>query len=237
MQHHQPHQIRGQAGPPLAFWGKTVQPERWSAIQRYTPPRVPILDLGTGRGAYAEALSSLGFPVAGMDIYHYPEWHTRNRVMFVSGAAADLPFDNKRFHTTISFEVLEHCPEPRRVLREIARCTTDRLIFSVPNCDLDNRLRRYDLAMAHWTDPTHCNFFTRDTIQALLQQEGFNVVEISNCYRIIPSNYFWDTLRIPRIIARVMKKVCLKLRLVEIYWSSMLVVADVPSAPPSGALP
>ncbi|NJN67996.1 MAG: class I SAM-dependent methyltransferase [Chloroflexaceae bacterium] len=230
MQHLQPYQVRGPQSAPRAFWGTTIQPQRWSAIQRYTPPGVPILDLGAGRGAYVEALGSLGFSVVGVDVYRYPEWHDRPQGIFVNAAASDLPFDDKRFHTTISFEVLEHCPEPHLVLREIARCTTDRLIFSVPNCNLDNALRKYNLALFHWTDPTHCNFFTKDTLQSFLVQENFTVLEMTDAVQIIPNNYFWDTLRIPRRAANVMKKVCKRLNLVETYWSSILVVAEIPGS-------
>ena len=214
--------------PVEPHWGTAVQPERLAACVRYTPKGAQILDLGAGRGAYTEELSRSGFPTVGVDIQWYPAWQMRDLGDFVTASGAILPFRNKAFHTTIAFEVLEHCPDPEGVLREILRCTSQRLILSVPNCDLENALRRYDLAMAHWTDATHCSFFTKESIGLLLKAVGCEIVEISDCYRISPNDYFWDTLRVPRPIAVIMKKTIQQLRLAEEYWSSILVVADIP---------
>jgi SAM-dependent methyltransferase len=147
----------------------------------------------------------------------------------VQAEGSDLPFLSKTFDTAIAFEVLEHCLDPRAVLLEIVRCTTNKVILSVPNCDLDNALRRYDLAMAHWTDTTHCNFFTEDSIRDLLATAGLTVSEMSNCYPIKPNDYFWDTVRIPRHIAKLMRSLCERFSLAETYWSSIVVVAEIPA--------
>jgi 2-polyprenyl-3-methyl-5-hydroxy-6-metoxy-1,4-benzoquinol methylase len=153
---------------------------------------------------------------------------TETRGDFGTASASALPFLDKSFHTTICFEVLEHCHEHHMMLKEIARCTSDLLILSVPNCNLDNALRRYNLAMFHWTDRTHCNFFTKETIRSLLTQEGFTIIEMTDAVKISPNNYFWDTLRLPKRITHRLKKLCEQLDLVETYWSSILIVAQVP---------
>lgn len=212
-------------GQPLPFWGSSVQPERLAAVLKHAPAGARILDLGTGRGAYVDELSRSGFSVVGCDIHLYPEWLGRSSRRFVVGHAAALPFRPASFDATIAFEVLEHCPEPRKVLEAIARCTTGHVILSVPDCNLDNALRRHDLAMAHWTDPSHCSFFTRASLLELVEGCGLRVVDLSPCCRISPNAYFWDTIRLPRLLRRAAEKTCEKLHLVETYWSSILVVA------------
>jgi ubiquinone/menaquinone biosynthesis C-methylase UbiE len=213
---------------PEPFWGIDTQPERLAATLRYASANDHILDLGAGRGAYTKMLNLKGLRTIGVDSHRYPEWSAENEEWFVQASASCLPFVEKQFELTISFEVLEHCDEPEKVLREIARVTSKYLILSVPNCDLNNTLRDHDLAMAHWTDPTHCNFFTKDSIQTLLSTLQFNVIEVSDCYKISPGDYFWDSLRIPKIISKVAKKACERLNLAETYWSSILVVAEIP---------
>lgn len=219
---------RGQCIPE-SFWGASIVQARLEAVLRYVAPGSRILDIGSGRGAYTEELARLGFSAIGVDIYHYDEWNTKRGGLFVTATGDTLPFSNNVFNMTIAFEVIEHCRDPQMVLKEIARCTSERFVLSVPNCDLNNNLRKYDLAMAHWTDPSHCNFFTKDSIQHLLTDEGFEVVEMTDCYRISPNSYFWDTIRIPRGIARMMKELCEKHGLIETYWSSILLVVKVPS--------
>jgi len=185
------------------------------------------LDLGSGRGAYTVLLNQQGRPTIGIDIANYPEWLKHASDRFSAGSAYALPFPPRSFHTTICFETLEHCPEPHLVLREIARCTTHYVILTVPNCDLDNALRRYNLTLFHWTDRTHCNFFTKESLQELLSQEGYTLKTMQDSFRISPNDYFWDTLRLPNWFTNRMKKLCERYDLVETYWSSMLVVARV----------
>jgi hypothetical protein len=82
--------------------------------------------------------------------------------------------------------------------------------------------------MAHWIDRTHSNFFTKDSLCALLTSTGFRVTEVSDCYKVSPNSYFWNTLRIrPRSFTHVMKYLCERLNLCETYWSSILVVAEI----------
>lgn len=216
------------ATEPPAFWGRSVQPQRWAVIKHHVPTGERILDLGSGRGAYTQQLRQHGFPAIGVDITAYAEWNTEIYGDFAAASAYALPFPDNYFHTTLCFEVLEHCPDPELVLREIARCTSNLLIGSVPDCDLDIPLRRYNLAMFHWTDRTHCNFFTQDTIQQLLAQEGYAITNLSHAVKISPNNYFWDTLRLPKRITRPLKRLCEHLDLVQTYWSSIVFVARVP---------
>ncbi|MFM6269493.1 MAG: class I SAM-dependent methyltransferase, partial [Dolichospermum sp.] len=192
---------------PELFWGIDTQPERLNAVLKYTSNNFNILDLGCGRGAYTETLNRKGFKTTGIDAYEYPEWETKPDDWFIQTPASSLPFEDKKFDMTISFEVLEHCSEPTKVLEEVARVTSKYFILSVPNCDLNNTLRNHDLAMAHWTDPTHCNFFTKETIVALLQEHKFKILEISDCYKISPNNYFWDSVKLPKKLTNFAKKV------------------------------
>jgi SAM-dependent methyltransferase len=215
-------------GIPQSYYGIDTQPQRLAAVLKFTDPSERILDLGTGRGAYVKLLTTMGIETVGVDQYYYPEWRL-NAGLYVQAAASTLPFSNHQFHTTIAFEVLEHCSNPEGVLREIARCTSKRLILSIPNCDLNNALRRHDLALAHWTDVTHCNFFTKQSICILLQKCGYQITHLTDCYPIRPNDYFWNAVRLPLIIRVSMKLLFQRLRLVETYWSSILIAANVPN--------
>lgn len=210
-----------------SFWGTSTQHERLNACFRYSSNVDKILDIGCARGAYSTTLNQKGYFTIGVDINFYQEWIDLKTTDFLIASGLSLPFKDKFFDVTISFEVIEHCIDPIIVLNEMRRCTKKYIIISVPNCDLNNNLRKYDLAMAHWTDPTHCNFFTKDSIASLLKDQGFEIIEISDCYPIYPNNYFWDTLKLPKLLSFFLKKIFQKLQLVEIYYSSILIVASV----------
>ncbi len=222
------------AAPPVLHqddWGTSLGQEHRSAIRRFAPPGSSVLDLGPGRGAATVWLREQGFRAIGLDIARYPEWRAHPAGWFCVGDAPRLPFRDKAFDCTVAFEVLEHCPRYEEALREILRCTRKRLILSVPDCDLSNALRPYNLVPAHWTDQTHCNFFVRETLREAVERAGFEVCQLDGCVKIKPNSYFWATLRAPRVVRKAGRFVCQRLRLSATYWSSILLVAEVPASP------
>jgi SAM-dependent methyltransferase len=213
---------------PLSYDGKIVQ-ERIDEVYQQIDKADKVLDLGTATGKYVKELRRRGIDAFGIDIVPSPEWKNesgRNEAFLVANAS-NLPFGNKTFDVAISFEVLEHVANIEDALAELHRCVKKKIVISVPNCDLDNSLRKYDLAMAHWTDRSHCNFFTEESLQELLVEQGFRILKVKKIYRVSPNSYFWDTIKLPRKIANIGKYLCKKYNLVETYWSSILVVAEV----------
>lgn len=210
-------------------WGIDTQIHRLQATLANCSVNSRVLDVGTGRGAYVRTLMKRGIDAIGVDQSSYEEWGELRGQRFFVAEAHHLPFNDKEFDCTICFEVLEHCKDPKAVLYEIARCTKHRVILSVPDCSLDNTLRKHDLAMAHWTDPTHCNYFTKETLEELLTDSSYKIISKEGCYRINTGNYFWDSIRIPlpRSIRQKAKKITNRLRIFEAYWSSILVVAEI----------
>ncbi len=54
-------------------------------------------------------------------------------VRAVQGDLRDLPFEDDRFDLVLCTEVLEHLPEPREALRELARVSAAHLFLTVPH--------------------------------------------------------------------------------------------------------
>jgi acetyltransferase-like isoleucine patch superfamily enzyme/2-polyprenyl-3-methyl-5-hydroxy-6-metoxy-1,4-benzoquinol methylase len=207
--------------------GKTVQAERFASVLKHVSGDEKVLDIGSARGAYTYELRKRGNFVIGMDIIQYDDWSLKTPKYFVNASGEYLPFQNKSFDVSLAFEVLEHIPQIECMLQEVHRCTTNKFILSVPNCDLDNKLHQHNLSLAHWTDTTHRNFFTKATIVNLLTDNGFEILEISDCYKIVPSHYFWDSVKLPNRVGSFFKRLFDWFNLVETYWSSILVVAAV----------
>jgi SAM-dependent methyltransferase len=85
------------------------------------------LDVGTGAGTLALALSPLVREVVGVDIV--PELLDRARaqappnVSFVEGDATHLPFEDGSFDLACTRRTLHHIAHPERVVAELARVT------------------------------------------------------------------------------------------------------------------
>jgi SAM-dependent methyltransferase len=212
--------------PAAKNWGSGINAERMAAVSQVIKPAMKVLDVGCGRGAYVNRLSQQGVAAFGLDIATYDDWVGRMQGTYFSGSADRMPFSDGAFDYALAFEVLEHCPDALATLREIHRCVRRGIILSVPDCDLNNKLRHYDLAFAHWTDRTHVNQFTRQSIQEALEEAGFHVVNVEGCYRIRPWKYFCDTCGLPFPLKQLLTGVVKYGRLGEEYWSSILVIAE-----------
>ncbi len=99
-----------------------------------------VLDLGCGEGYGSDALAHTAHFVVAADrnvevVQHARQKYTRANLAFVVCDAQALPFRTASFATIVSFEVIEHIPNVRQYLEEIARVGAARgtVILSTPN--------------------------------------------------------------------------------------------------------
>ena len=79
-----------------------------------------LLDVGTGGGCVAEALRVVGAEVVALDVRDYRlEGVARTR--FALGRGESLPFAEGTFDVVVSSNVLEHVPDSRGAVAELAR--------------------------------------------------------------------------------------------------------------------
>ena len=93
------------------------------------------LEVGAGEGVISQRLAerfgsavALDLPDAGLR----EEWRSRPGPAYLHADAQRLPFANSTFDLVVCVEVLEHLPDPRAGLRELARVGSRHLLLSVP---------------------------------------------------------------------------------------------------------
>jgi 2-polyprenyl-3-methyl-5-hydroxy-6-metoxy-1,4-benzoquinol methylase len=145
-----------------------------------------VLDVGCGEGVLTERWASdLGSGrVVGVDLEDpklAAEWAARARdnLCFRAVAPGDLPFAEDEFDLAAAIEVLEHVPDPRRALSEIARVARRHLLVSVPREPL---WRALNMARGAYlrelgNTPGHLNHWSRRGFVRLLAPYG-EVVEV-----------------------------------------------------------
>lgn len=214
-------------------WGDGMEYHRRSLVEQNISSDSLLLDYGCGQGAYVHYFNSKGIKCIGADLFEYPKWEAISAELGVVKNSifsciydAKLPFNDNEFDIVFSFEVLEHCPDPEKTLRELKRVAKSSLILSVPDCNTEHLLRRHSLSFSHWTDTSHVNFYTADSFVQLLQKNNFVIRSVGNAYKINLNSCFWDHLRIPAILKRTGHRLVEKLDLMPTYYSSILVHAD-----------
>ncbi len=173
----------------------------WPVLRRQVEardwPQKRAFEIGCGNGAIANLLSRLGFRVTGIDPSEsgiavareaYPHLH-----LAVGDAYDDLPGQYGSYPLVVSLEVIEHCFYPRR----FARTLYDLLepggvaVLSTP---YHGYLKNLALALAgKWDDHLgplwdggHIKFFSARTLRALLEEVGFQSIELIRVGRIPP---------------------------------------------------
>ena len=173
-----------------------------------------ILDIGCAEGPYGRVLSSNNV-LYGMDQCPQRLFDSAENALskgykaILIGDCTSMPFQNENVDVIIATEIIEHVTETRKCLREMKRVLKrgGRVIISVPNLvSIYNRisiLLGSGIGLAPWKflhektiydkwasirypeQSLHVRFFTFDSLQKLLCEEGFKIIEMTGIDRIL----------------------------------------------------
>jgi 2-polyprenyl-3-methyl-5-hydroxy-6-metoxy-1,4-benzoquinol methylase len=149
-----------------------------------------VLDLGCAGGDFAARLKELGNLVVGVD-QHPPEDSKRKVFDVFVPARLDhglsdvvSRLDGRTFDRVLMLDVLEHVPNPERLLEECKPLLRPgaTAVVSLPN--VANITVRWSLLFGRFEytergilDRTHLRFFTRRSARRLLRDAGYEIVE------------------------------------------------------------
>lgn len=201
-----------------AWTERQLNPSRRNAIVQHAG--ASFLDVGCGNGQYVFRMAD-DYETAGLDLQSYPSWAEAPE-RFRVGDATALPYASGSFDTVVSFETLEHVPDPDAVLQEFHRVCRRNIIFSVPNCELPPELSASRLTYFHYTDKSHVNFFTRESLRAKVEANGFRVTQIG-LINACPTQPLLSALfGLPRLVTRLLNRFVRK----DVLQMTILVVAE-----------
>ncbi|MEM7011039.1 MAG: class I SAM-dependent methyltransferase [Verrucomicrobiota bacterium] len=179
---------------------------RVDAIRRHAGRSV--LDVGCGNGAYVLELRD-EFEIAGVDHQSYESWDEAPDSFSVVDANR-LPQKDEAIDTVTAFEVLEHLSDPKASLLEWKRVCRKNLIVTVPNCEQSPGLKSSLLVHSHYTDRTHVNFFTRETLRDLVEDCGFEIRELELINAISPWPFLIEAIQFEGLAGKLARRYCAK---------------------------
>lgn len=154
-----------------------------------------ILDIGCGGGAFLAHSRGFnpGARLVGCDPFgpEAPPAFAENRMEYRRQSIFDCAFRDGEFEFVTSSHTLEHMPDPRRSLREIARILAPggKLFAAVPNVESFARAL-FGPHWSGWDAPRHLVDFSAASLAALLESEGFRVEStrhLGNAYHVVDS--------------------------------------------------
>jgi 2-polyprenyl-3-methyl-5-hydroxy-6-metoxy-1,4-benzoquinol methylase len=164
--------------PDRAYVDAVTEIARTQLVTRVGPP-ARLLDIGCGAGDFMAAAQTLGYDVQGIDISEASASICRSRNLNArAGDFLTCDFDGK-FDLIVMWDVVAHLRNPADFLGRARSLLTDRgiLFIKTPSFgDLSVRLsdRWPRLAGVLLGAPSHCQYFDRESLSALLSRTGFD---------------------------------------------------------------
>jgi 2-polyprenyl-3-methyl-5-hydroxy-6-metoxy-1,4-benzoquinol methylase len=162
-----------------------------------------VLDLGCGNGSLSYVINQAGYEVTGIEAsasgiqLAKTQYHL---CRFIEASIYDLPYENlaSQFDVVVSAEVIEHLLYPRELLRAAKRCLKPggQLILTTPYHGYWKNLAlalagKMDQHFMVLKDGGHVKFFSRNTLEQLMKQEGFSQVQFKFAGRY---PYLWKSM-------------------------------------------
>lgn len=150
-----------------------------------------VLDFGCGNGGFLLRARSAARTVAGVDPEAVLVSHFREHGIPFAQKLSEL---DGVFDVITIFHVLEHMPDPRRTLVELAARLVEggQIVIEVPNAN-DALLRLYDCEafrrFTYWS--CHLFLFTAQTLGMLVRQAGGSPMYIKHIQRYPLSNHLY----------------------------------------------
>lgn len=161
-----------------------------SKLSNVVAPPGPVADLGCGPGAHAVELARRGYDVVGMDgsarmvdVARKRAAQDRVSAIFkVHDVTAPLDFPDGSLGGAISILLLQHLPEPARLLADIRRCLRPggHLLITAPSRDgtshsAQSLYWRVRASFAH-NVPGFVRFYDRGSLSHLVERQDFELV-------------------------------------------------------------
>ena len=164
-----------------------------------------LLDVGCSTGYFLNA-ARLAFEVRGVEPSRWAVDYARTRLHLdvIQGHIEDVVLPLESFDVLTMNDVIEHFPDPRAALERSAALLRPGGILYLVTPDIGSFSARVLRGRWWGLRPAHLFYFSRSTMRALLEQCGFEVVQVRSFGRIFTYGYWLSRIRnYPRSIYRL----------------------------------
>jgi 2-polyprenyl-3-methyl-5-hydroxy-6-metoxy-1,4-benzoquinol methylase len=151
---------------------------------RFLPPAGPnnrLLDVGAAAGFFVEQARRAGWNAEGLEPSKWASAYARDyvKVPVREGILTSSTFSENSFDVVTFWEVIEHLPDPRGFLEQVARITKPGGTIYLSTPDSDSIVAK--VLGKNWLGwrkvPEHLFFFGRRVLTRMLNETGFDVID------------------------------------------------------------
>jgi 2-polyprenyl-3-methyl-5-hydroxy-6-metoxy-1,4-benzoquinol methylase len=150
-----------------------------------------LLDIGTGGGSFPYIASKRGWKADGCEPNRWLcNWALENYGLPVRpGTVFEQNYPAGSYDVVTLWDVLEHTPDPKTEIREIHRLLKEDGLLVINYPDIGSWVARMMGRSWVFLLDVHLYYFTRDTIQKLLRDAGFDVIRIRPHFQRLALGY------------------------------------------------
>jgi SAM-dependent methyltransferase len=165
-------------------------------IERHSGGAGALVDLGCWVGFLLAEARDRGWRTLGVEPSEFASAYARERLK-LDVLTADLmtaPVPDGEWDAVVLGDVIEHLPRPGDALDRIAKLLRPGGVVYMTLPDAGSRLAR--LMGARWWSvlPTHLQYFTRDSMAALLRRHGFEPLAVRTAPKAFTVRYYLDRI-------------------------------------------
>ena len=136
-----------------------------------------FLDIGCSAGFILEAAREKGFEVFGVDISPLALKFAREElnIFEIYLSLEDSHFPDRFFDVITMYNLLEHIPDPVKLLKEVSRIAKEDSLIEIWTPDIGHRRARRMGSQWNNIFPEHLYYFTLDTLKKALEKANLNI--------------------------------------------------------------
>jgi 2-polyprenyl-3-methyl-5-hydroxy-6-metoxy-1,4-benzoquinol methylase len=167
---------------------KTIQKN----IQTKSP--ITLLDIGSGHGDFIAQLNHSQFTPSGIEIEKDLVQEAKHKgITMYHGDFLDYDFKNKKLDCITLWHVIEHIPNPQKLLRKIHKLLKKDgiFIFSTPS----THSLGFQFGKENWFHleaPRHIILYNQKSLQYIADTHDFTILETKNNYLEFPTDLYWS---------------------------------------------
>ena len=136
-----------------------------------------LLDIGAATGFFMKIAEDKGFETVGIEISNFAAEKGREKgLKVITGDLLSHRFPEKNFDVITMFDVIEHVPDPKALIKEASRVLKNGGLLVINTPDAESLWakvlgKRWQLIMP----PEHVNYFSPKNLGDYLSKNGFSV--------------------------------------------------------------
>jgi len=170
---------------------------RLAHLERFVKPG-KLLDVGCAAGFFLDEAQGRGWAVQGLDVSSFAAHYAAERFGFDvrQGSFTDLDYPAGDYDLVTLWDVIEHVPDPKAYLQRAAALLRSGGVLALATPDVDSLPAR--LTGKRWVgyklSEEHVYYFSARTLSRMLDEVGFEVVNVRHVGKYVTLRLFLDRL-------------------------------------------